>query len=154
MTGGVVRNFKMPLDNYVNQKYIRPSPCPPKGTLRGRHGTLARVAMDAVASGASAPGETFTAYGEVVWSWRRDPGVKPRGKSHAGDGGKRGRSPGRARISRKAIARGKPGCPGCTCGLTRVHFGSTPTHMGLRAQSAPGFPCALFSKRGTTRSHH
>ena len=25
-------------------------------------------------------------------------------------------------ISRKAIARGKPGCPGCTCGSTRVHF--------------------------------
>jgi hypothetical protein len=23
-----------------------------------------------------APGETFTADGEVVWSWRRDPGVK------------------------------------------------------------------------------
>jgi hypothetical protein len=23
------------------------------------------------------PDETFTAYGEVVWSWRRDPGVKP-----------------------------------------------------------------------------
>src|SRR5437016_12126735 len=52
----------------------------------------------------------------------------------------------RARISRKTIARGKPGCPGCTCGLTRVHFCSTPTHMGLRAQSAPGFPCALFEE--------
>src|SRR5262245_34935752 len=25
-------------------------------------------------------------------------------------------------VSRKAIARGKPGCPGCTCGLTRVHL--------------------------------
>src|SRR5207253_6249086 len=47
-------------------------------------------------------------------------------------------------VSRKAIARGKPGCPGCTCGLTRVHFCSTPTHTGLRAQSAPGFPCALL----------
>ena len=23
--------------------------------------------------------------------------------------------------------------------------------MGLRAQSAPGFPCALFDKRGTTK---
>ncbi len=35
--------------------------------------------------------------------------------SPASNGGKKGRSPGRARISRKAIARGKPGCPGCTC---------------------------------------
>jgi len=28
---------------------------------------------------------------------------------------KKGRSPGRARISRQTIARGKPGCLGCTC---------------------------------------
>jgi hypothetical protein len=34
--------------------------------------------------------------------------------SSAGNGGKKGRSPGRARISRQTIARGKPGCPGCT----------------------------------------
>ena len=33
----------------------------------------------------------------------------------AGNGGKKGRSPGRVRISRKTIARGKPGCLGCTC---------------------------------------
>jgi hypothetical protein len=63
-------------------------------------------------------------------------------------GARKAASPGRARISRKAIARGKPGCPGCTCGLTRVHFCSTPTHTGLRAQSAPGFPCALCQREG------
>ena len=27
--------------------------------------------------------KTLAAYGEVVWSWRRDRGVKLRGKSHA-----------------------------------------------------------------------
>jgi len=32
--------------------------------------------MDAVASGDSSPDENAAAYGEVVWSWRRDPGVK------------------------------------------------------------------------------
>src|SRR5213075_1579305 len=32
-----------------------------------------------------------------------------------GNGDKKRRSPGRARISRKAIAWGKPGCLGCTC---------------------------------------
>ena len=59
-----------------------PSPCPPKGTLRDRHGTLARVAMDAVASGGFfPPDENAAAYGEVVWSWRRDPGVKLSGRS-------------------------------------------------------------------------
>jgi len=81
---------------------------------------------------------------EIVWSWRRDRGVKLAGYP-AGDGGKKRRSPGRARISRKTIARGKPGCPGCTCSLKPVCFLSLLSHMGLRAQSAPGFPCALCS---------
>src|SRR6476620_8430189 len=38
---------------------------------------VARVAMDAAASGSLLPDETFAAYGEVVWSWRRDRGVYP-----------------------------------------------------------------------------
>src|ERR1044072_8246612 len=67
-----------------------------------------------------APGEAFTADDEVVWSWRRDPGVKLPGKAHAATVAKKAASPGRARISRKAIARGKPGCLGCTCQI-RVH---------------------------------
>ena len=37
--------------------------------------------------------ENAEAYGEVVWSWRRDPGAKPV-KSFIGDGGKKGRFPG------------------------------------------------------------
>ena len=53
-----------------------------------------------------APGETFTADGEVVWFWRRDPGVYPARLCGHGNGDNKGRSPGRARISRKAIARG------------------------------------------------
>ena len=60
----------------------------------------------------------WAAYGEVVWSWRRDPGATS-AVSPVGNGGKKGRSPGRARISRKAIAWGKPECLGCTC-QTRV----------------------------------
>ena len=57
--------------------------------------------------------------GEVVWSWRPDAGAKPcvmraepnRAKMRCylqGDGGKRARSPERARISRKTIAQGRP----------------------------------------------
>ena len=49
--------------------------------MRIRHADVVRVAMDACASGASAPGETFAAYGEIVWFWRRDPGVKLAGKA-------------------------------------------------------------------------
>jgi hypothetical protein len=55
--------------------------------------------------------------GEVVWSWRPDAGAKPctmraepdRAKMRCylqGDGGKKARSPGRSRISRKTIAQG------------------------------------------------
>src|SRR5262245_8129474 len=40
--------------------------------------------------------------------------------------------------------RGKPGWLGCTCSSTPVCFLS---HTGLRAQSAPGFPCALVRQR-------
>jgi hypothetical protein len=39
----------------------------------------------------------INADGEVVWSWRPDAGVKLRGKCPRDDGGKRARSPGRAR---------------------------------------------------------
>jgi hypothetical protein len=40
-----------------------------------------------------APGETSAADGEIVWSWRRDPGATP-AVSPAGNGGKKGRFPG------------------------------------------------------------
>src|SRR6202008_4680198 len=49
--------------------------------------------------------------------------------------------------NRKTFARGKPGCPGCTCSSTPVLF----VARGLRAQSAPGFPCALSHRRGGRR---
>jgi hypothetical protein len=90
--------------------------------------------------------ENAKAYGEVVWSWRRDPGVYPVRLCGHGNGDNKGRSPGRARISRKAVARGKPGCFGCTCQI-RVRCFAVFAHGGLRAQSAPGFPCALFEGR-------
>src|SRR5689334_11264258 len=110
---------------------------------------VARVAMDAAASGGlCSPDETSAAYGEVVWSWRRDPGVYPTCLCGLGNGDNKGRSPGRARISRKAIARGKPGCLGCTC-QSRVLFSTGLSHTVLRAQSAPGFPCALCSEGAT-----
>jgi hypothetical protein len=71
------------------------------------------------------------------------------GRCPAGDGGKKRRSPGRARISRKAIARGKPGCLGCTC-LIRVHSFTTLAHgaagaVGARLSLRP------LSERGPMR---
>jgi hypothetical protein len=49
--------------------------------------------------------------GEIVWSWLPDAGVKSAIRS-AGDGGKRARSPGRARISRKPLRRESLGVSG------------------------------------------
>ena len=63
-----------------------------------------------------------------MWSWRRDPGVYPACLCGLGNGDNKGRSPGRARISRQTIARGKPGCPGCTCSSTRVLSSTTFAH--------------------------
>jgi hypothetical protein len=92
--------------------------------------------------------ENAAAYGEIVWSWRRDPGATLAGSIPPATGARKAASPGRARISRKTIARGKPGCPGCTCSLTRVHFCSTLRTRDCGAQSAPGFPCALCGSEG------
>src|SRR5262249_52169390 len=109
--------------------------------------------MDVAASGGFARRtKTPAAYGEIVWSWRRDPGATC-GISFPHNGGKKGRSPGRARISRKTIARGRPGCPGCTCSLTRVLSFTTFAHgtagaVGARLSLRP------LIKRGTMNLHH
>jgi len=56
-----------------------------------------RRAQDAMAAAdvrwACSPDETSAADGEVVWSWRRDPGATL-AVSPAGNGGKKGRFPG------------------------------------------------------------
>src|SRR5215204_309120 len=64
-------------------------------------------------------GECSAAYGEIVWSWRRDAGAKLlRSKLLRGDGDNKPAPPGRARISRKAVAQGMSECfrcPVCSC---------------------------------------
>src|SRR5258706_5180294 len=55
---------------------------------------------------------------------------------------------GEREVSRKTIARGRPGLLRCTCGdYARV---SISLQTRLRVQWAPGFPCALYSQRGET----
>jgi hypothetical protein len=66
----------------------------------------------------------------------------------AGDGGKKRRSPGRARISRKTIARGKPGCLGCTCSLTRVLFCATRRTRDCGCIQRPAFPAPSRRREG------
>ena len=118
---------------------------------------VARVAMDAAASGgASRRTKRLQRTAKSC-----GPGAATVASIHAGlcwhgNGDKKRRSPGRVRISRQTIAQGRPGCLGCTW-LIRVrpfyHL-----HTVLRAQSAPGFPCALCQREGqrdrTTRTNH
>src|SRR6266480_6045552 len=53
--------------------------------------------------------ENAAAYGEVVWSWRRDPGVKLCAKSHMATVAKKAASPGRARKKPSNHCAGKAG---------------------------------------------
>ena len=129
-----------------------PSPCRHEGRSRDRHESVARVAMDAAASGGFIPaGETLAAYGEVVWTWRRDPGVYPACLCGLGNGDNNGRSPGRARSKPPNHCAGK-------AGMSRLYLSNPcalfhyPLHTVLRAQSAPGFPCALYSREGHERT--
>ena len=76
----------------------------------------------------------------------------PAGACSRKTGARKAASPGRARISRKTIARGKPGCLGCTC-QNRVHsFASFRTRRCGRSRR-PAFP-APSVERGTTRLHN
>ena len=107
----------------------------------------ARDAVDALASGVFlTPDENARAYGEVVWSWRRDPGVTPAGVFPPATVARKAAHRGELDISRKAIAQGMSECfrcPVCSC-APFLHF----WHTRPRVQRAPGIPCALFFSRG------
>src|SRR4029453_16817769 len=65
---------------------------------------VARVAMEACGVSRVLPvRRNAAAYGEIVWSWRRDRGVYSRRPIWRDNGDNQRRSPGRARISRKPL---------------------------------------------------
>jgi hypothetical protein len=73
--------------------------------------------------------------------------VGPTGRGHsifAGDGGKRARSPGRARHKPLKPLRRECRVFRGTCGFYPV---LSTLHRGLRVQRAPGVPCALYFGR-------
>ena len=85
--------------------------------------------MDAVASGGFiSPGETFAAYGEVVWSWRRDPGVKLPGRAQQRRWQKRP-------LTGESTYKPSNHCAG-KAGMSRLYLSN---------------PCALFIIRHCTR---
>ena len=114
-------------------------PVSARGALRDRHERWKRDAMDALARETSAA----DANSEVVWSWCPDAGTKLRSDELRDDGGKKARSPGRARISCKTIAQGRPDSRLNLWFLPRAFL----LHGGRGYQSIPGLPCALRSRR-------
>ena len=85
--------------------------------------------------------------GEVVWSWRRDAGVKPAGGIPPATVARKPVHRGEREISRKTIAQGKPGCLRWTCMLVCAFFCATCTRdRGCSAH--PAFPApSLFEGR-------
>ena len=137
---------------YRNCKSVHNSPSPrlQEGTLalvterwRGLRWPLWRQVIS--------PDETFAADGRsrVVLAprpWRQ---VLEKLMLLRDDGGKKRRSPGRARISRKPLARGKPGCLGCTC-QTRVRF-CLPIAHGAAGAVGARLSLRPLPSGGTTR---
>jgi hypothetical protein len=125
-----------------------PSPRRHEGRSRDRHASVVRVAMDAASvrrvllAGRNARGVRRSRVVLAPRPWRLSPPACAGGATVTIKAAHRGE----LEVSRKPIARGKPGCPGCTCGSTRVLSSTGLSHTGLRAQSAPGFPCALSSR--------
>ena len=69
--------------------------------------------MDVFVSGARERVDDGTkAYGEVVWSWRRDAGAKLAENIPPMTVAKKPAHRGELEVSRKTIARGRPGCFG------------------------------------------
>src|SRR5437899_8378368 len=81
------------------------------------------------------------AYGEVVWSWRRDAGAKLAGSVPPATVAKKPAHRGEHEVSRKAIAQGMSDClrcPVCSCAPICAIW-----HTRPRVQRAPDIPCAL-----------
>lgn len=94
--------------------------------------------MDAVASGDLSPDETSAAFGEVVWSWRRDPGVYPARPCGHGNGEKKTAHRGEHEVSRQTIARESRDVSAVPVkAVCALHH---PLHTGLRARRRPAFP--------------
>ena len=121
----------------------------------------ARDAVDALASGVfSTPDENAKAYGEVVWSWRRDAGAKL-AKVSASDGGNKPAHRGEHEVSRKAIAQGMSECfrcPVCSCApnvqfLAHETAGAARTRHSLRPLRFEGARHLASPGRGSRRGN-
>ena len=125
---------------------IMPPSCPARGASRESSRTLGQDAVDAMMSRAPlARDERHSSRtAKSCGPDARNAGVKSsRGQRLSGAMVSKGSdSPGRARISRRAIAQGRPECSRFTCMLVCA-FLCASMHTRPRVRRAPGLPCAL-----------
>jgi hypothetical protein len=114
------------------------------GALRDHHERWLRDAMDAAWRRKTSD---TRADGKVVWSCPPDAGVKFCRIILRGDGGKRARSPGRARYKPQNHRAGNAGDCGLPLATTLVCFFHSHAGLWVRAK-APGIPCALLVLEG------
>ena len=130
----------------TNQLYIFASSHPTRGADRDRHERAAGCGgREAVRRDER---KRCGRRSRVVLTPRRWRQVCGKQNFSADDGGKKARSPGRARISRNTIAQGKPDASGVTCGATRALF--TRARETAGAIGRPAFPAPSFSGRVRT----
>ncbi len=141
-----------PLRRRANHWHWSAQPAPPRGTLRGRHETWRGLRWTLWRQAGSLAGRNVCSVrrSRVVLAprpWR----LSFPARAGEGNGDNKRRSPGRARISRKAIAWGKPGCLGCTCGVCPCasHMGCpcAPAHGIYGRSQCPAFPAPSLGER-------
>ena len=131
-----------------------PSPCPQKGTLRDRHGTLARLRWTRQCQGCFGAGREHSRVrrSRVVLAprpWRQAGWISPTQPR----GQERPLPRGEHEGNRQPIARGKPGCSGCTCGdYARVPSFHRRTR-GCGCDQRPAFPAPSDPTEGQRDWH-
>ena len=108
----------------------------------------AGVVMDALASAVSAPDENAEAYGQVVWSWRRDAGVKSAGAIPLATVTTSPLHRGEHEVSRKAIAQGMSECSPLTCMLVCAISCAILGTRDRGCSAHPAFPAPSISREG------
>src|SRR5438477_13214181 len=115
-------NQNISLHNSGNQKYNSARLAPARGAYHDRHDTWGagcdgRFGVRRFLT----PDENAEAYGEVVWSWRRDAGAKLAGSVPPATVTTSPLHRGEHEVSRKAVAQGMSECfrsPVCSCAPT------------------------------------
>ena len=135
------------LDIFANRNYFPTSPCRHEGRCASSR-NVARVAMGRLLRQVLAPGETQRRTVKSCGPGAATLASIPACLCGPGNGGKRGRSPGRARSKPSNHCAGKAGMSWLYLS-NPCASSTTPLHTVLRVPPAPGLPCALCTEGAT-----